>query len=73
MTLSCVARKIQVNGIVQGVGFRPFVYQLAGAHGLHGHVANTAAGVSLLVEGPAERIDTFIQALQDKQTKDYNQ
>jgi hydrogenase maturation protein HypF len=66
MTLTCVARKIQVNGIVQGVGFRPFVYQLAAAHDLHGHVANTAAGVSLLVEGPSERIDTFIQALQDR-------
>jgi hydrogenase maturation protein HypF len=66
MTVLPVARKIQVNGIVQGVGFRPFVYQLAGAHDLHGHVANTAAGVSLHIEGPPERVDAFIEALQSR-------
>ncbi|MCK7511223.1 MAG: acylphosphatase [Desulfobacterales bacterium] len=47
------ARRLQVNGIVQGVGFRPFVYQLAARHGLKGEVANTSSGVTILIEGPA--------------------
>jgi hydrogenase maturation protein HypF len=53
------ARRLLVNGIVQGVGFRPFVYQLARRHGLAGEVANTSAGVSIHVEGPTERLDAF--------------
>ena len=53
------ARRLLVNGIVQGVGFRPFVYQLALRHGLTGEVANTSTGVSIDVEGPADRLDAF--------------
>jgi hydrogenase maturation protein HypF len=53
------AKLLQVNGIVQGVGFRPFVYQLAARHGLSGEVANTSAGVLIHVEGPAERLAAF--------------
>ena len=53
------ARRIEVNGIVQGVGFRPFVYNLAHQYGLKGEVANTAAGVSIHIEGPPERIKAF--------------
>jgi hydrogenase maturation protein HypF len=53
------ARKLQVNGIVQGVGFRPFVYQLALRHGLKGEVANTSSGVSIHIEGPADRLRAF--------------
>jgi len=45
------ARRLQVNGIVQGVGFRPFVYQLALRHGLKGEVANTSSGVDIHIEG----------------------
>ena len=63
MTVALAARKIQVNGIVQGVGFRPFVYQLAGAYGLNGEVANTASGVTIRVEGPADGIDAFVADL----------
>ena len=66
MTVALVAKKIQVNGIVQGVGFRPFVYQLADVYGLNGEVANTAAGVTIHVEGPAHRVDAFVGDLEAK-------
>jgi hydrogenase maturation protein HypF len=55
--------RLEINGIVQGVGFRPFVYQLANRHGLNGEVANTATGVLLILEGPQHRIRQFIDAL----------
>jgi len=54
-----IARRLEVNGIVQGVGFRPFVYQLAKHHGIKGEVANTSLGVSLHIEGPSEDIELF--------------
>ncbi len=57
------ATRLEINGIVQGVGFRPFIYQLAKRHGLTGEVANTAGGVSLVLEGPPERIGQFIDDL----------
>jgi hydrogenase maturation protein HypF len=60
------ARRLQVNGIVQGVGFRPFVYQLALHHGLKGEVANTSSGVSIHIEGPCERIRAFESDLTEK-------
>jgi hydrogenase maturation protein HypF len=64
MTASISAITIHVNGIVQGVGFRPFVYQLAREMGLGGRVANTAAGVTIHAEGPAGQLDRFIETLQ---------
>jgi hydrogenase maturation protein HypF len=48
-----VRRRIRVEGIVQGVGFRPFVYALATRYGLAGVVGNDARGVFIEVEGPA--------------------
>ena len=54
-----VAGRIEVNGIVQGVGFRPFIYNLALRHGLKGEVSNTSAGVAIVVEGSAGHIDAF--------------
>jgi len=57
------ACRILVNGIVQGVGFRPFVYQTAVRLGLTGEVANTSAGVSIHVEGPPAKIDAFCRTL----------
>ena len=44
-------KKIRVTGVVQGVGFRAFVYQLAHSHDLAGWVCNTSAGVDIEVEG----------------------
>ena len=43
---------IIISGIVQGVGFRPFVYRLARHHGLSGTVNNTTEGVTVLVNTP---------------------
>lgn len=59
-------RKIVVNGIVQGVGFRPFVYKLANRYGLAGTVANTSAGVNIEVEGSALELSRFEKSLQDE-------
>ena len=61
--MSLTARRIRVTGLVQGVGFRPFVWRLANAHGLQGWVRNDAAGVDVHVEGDAECIDRFIAGL----------
>ena len=58
--------KILVRGIVQGVGFRPFVYGLAQEFGLSGRVANNIDGVEIEVEGPIIALATFIKALKDK-------
>ncbi|WP_319406201.1 carbamoyltransferase HypF [uncultured Desulfosarcina sp.] len=63
MTDALTANRLEINGIVQGVGFRPFVYQLANHYGLKGEVANTATGVSLIVEGPPNAIRQFIDDL----------
>ena len=57
------ARHIELTGIVQGVGFRPFVYRLAVAHGLCGWVRNTSAGVQVQVEGKPEALSAFVQGL----------
>jgi len=59
MTDKCVAKRLKVNGIVQGVGFRPFVFQLAQKYDLKGEVANTSAGVSIHVEGLAGHVTSF--------------
>ncbi len=56
------ARRIRTlfTGVVQGVGFRPFVYRIATKHRLGGFVCNTPEGVIVEVEGPAGRIDAFL-------------
>ena len=56
-------RRLRVTGIVQGVGFRPYVWHLARQLGLAGWVRNDAAGVEVLVEGEAERIEAFTRRL----------
>jgi hydrogenase maturation protein HypF len=48
---------------VQGVGFRPFVYRLALEEGLAGFIGNDTDGVTIEVEGPAERVDAFLRRL----------
>ncbi len=58
-------RRLLVNGIVQGVGFRPFVVQTAMNLGLAGHVCNSSAGVVIEVEGPADRLDRFAGKMQN--------
>lgn len=56
---SRIRAAVAVSGVVQGVGFRPFVYALARELGLSGEVANTAAGVIAEVEGPADAVEAF--------------
>ncbi|MFW5965162.1 MAG: carbamoyltransferase HypF [Halodesulfurarchaeum sp.] len=57
---------IRVQGIVQGVGFRPFVYRRARAHELGGSVRNTGgAGVEIVLEGEAEAVEGFLSDLRE--------
>lgn len=55
--------RVTVSGVVQGVGFRPFVWGLATSLGLHGWVRNDTAGVVTEVEGPPAALDAFLVAL----------
>ena len=60
---AAVACRVQVTGLVQGVGFRPFVHRLALRHGLGGWVRNTSGSVVIMLEGPGAEIDAFLRAL----------
>ena len=55
--------RISVRGVVQGVGFRPFVYQLATKHNLKGWVCNTSGDVKIEVEGERRALDRFLDEL----------
>ncbi len=57
---------ISVRGVVQGIGFRPFVYRLAHEHDLKGWVRNTSGNVEIEVEGDAEALRRFISDLEAK-------
>jgi len=61
-----VRLRIEVRGIVQGVGFRPFVYRLARDCHLSGWVRNTSGNVVIEVEGPEENVNQFSALLKDK-------
>jgi hydrogenase maturation protein HypF len=58
-----VTRHIHVTGVVQGVGFRPFVYGLATRLSLRGWVCNTSAGVDIVIQGGEEEVDAFGELL----------
>jgi hydrogenase maturation protein HypF len=60
---SVCLRRISVRGVVQGVGFRPFVYRLAHDHGLTGWVLNHSGGVEIEVEGQRASLEAFIHDL----------
>ena len=55
-----------MNGIVQGVGFRPFIFQLANLYKIKGEVANTSSGVSIHIEGIKQNIESFCRDLSEK-------
>ncbi|HEY83234.1 MAG TPA: carbamoyltransferase HypF [Dehalococcoidia bacterium] len=57
---------IEVSGIVQGVGFRPFVYRLAQKFKLNGWVRNTSGNVTIEVEGPKESLKQFLISLKEE-------
>lgn len=60
-----VRRRIIVRGIVQGVGFRPFVYNQAQHHQLTGFVLNHSTGVTIEIEGSPPNLDSFERALHE--------
>ena len=64
--MSNQSARIHISGIVQGVGFRPFVYNLATRLNLNGWVRNTSAGVDIEVDGERDVLDTFVKALRDE-------
>lgn len=58
------ALRVQVTGLVQGVGFRPFVHRLAARHQLGGWIRNRGGDVEIAIEGPPERLSEFLFALE---------
>jgi hydrogenase maturation protein HypF len=60
---SAIRRRIEVSGVVQGVGFRPYVYRLATDRRLTGNILNTSAGVTIEVEGAPVAVHDFITRL----------
>jgi hydrogenase maturation protein HypF len=56
--------KLFITGLVQGVGFRPFVYRVAKELSLRGYVLNSESGVVVEVEGEKERLEEFLKKLQ---------
>src|ERR1039458_1431513 len=61
-----VRRGVLVCGVVQGVGFRPFVYRLALEEGLAGFIGNDTDGVTIEIEGPATRVESFAERLRSE-------
>jgi hydrogenase maturation protein HypF len=57
-------KHILVRGVVQGVGFRPFVYRVATSLGLSGYVFNSSSGVTIEIEGRGSALDEFLRTLQ---------
>ncbi len=66
MSDSSVRLQLEVRGIVQGVGFRPFVYSLATRLGLTGFVRNDSSGVLLQIQGPSLSVRSFQEELANK-------
>ena len=58
-----IRRGVVVCGVVQGVGFRPFVYRLASEEGLAGFIGNDTDGVTIEIEGPPARVEAFLARL----------
>ena len=58
--------RLTIRGVVQGIGFRPFVLRLAHQHALGGWIANTAQGAVLEIEGGASALDCFQNALKSQ-------
>lgn len=65
MNMHLIRRIISVKGIVQGVGFRPFVYNTANRFNLRGHVLNKPEGVEIDLEGAPDAIDSFLDMLKN--------
>ncbi len=61
-----LARSVEVRGVVQGVGFRPFVWRLATRHDVKGWVRNEGGRVTIHAEGSAEALEAFTVALREE-------
>jgi len=59
-------REILAAGIVQGVGFRPFVYRIARKHNIAGTVCNTSQGVRIIIEGAPGQIAAFLTSFEEE-------
>ncbi len=66
MSSEITGLSILIRGIVQGVGFRPFVYSLAIRYQLTGWVINSSRGVEIVVNGPTDLITGFVKDLRDQ-------
>ncbi len=62
-TLAVERRRLRVHGVVQGVGFRPFVHRLAHLHGISGFVLNDADGVVVEAEGEPGALAAFVSGI----------
>jgi hydrogenase maturation protein HypF len=60
-----VVFSIEIRGVVQGVGFRPFIYNLAISYGLRGEVSNNGQGVLILLDATKEKLDEFVKKIRD--------
>ncbi len=65
MNLKIIRKELLITGLIQGVGFRPFIFTLAEDLGLKGWVKNTDDGVMVNVEGGRSVIDDFLEQLQE--------
>ena len=61
-----VRRAVRVHGLVQGVGFRPFVWRLAQELAVSGWVRNDAQGVDIEIQGQAPGLNRFLRRLQEE-------
>ena len=64
--MSSVRATIEVRGIVQGVGYRPFIHRQVRRAGLCGWVKNTGRGVEITLEGTQEALASFAQMLRSE-------
>jgi len=62
--LRVAGRRIDIRGVVQGVGFRPWIYRLAAEHRLTGHVRNTTSGVVIDAFGPGDALAAFVRSIE---------
>jgi hydrogenase maturation protein HypF len=61
-----VRKRIEIQGVVQGVGFRPFVYRIARRFDIHGRVLNSSGGVVIEAEAAEDELGRFLDALQSE-------
>ncbi len=65
-SMAVMALQVRIEGTVQGVGFRPFISELAHKHDLSGHVLNDSMGVLCLVIGPAAQVRSFVDEIRPR-------